>query len=237
MSETAVEPPEGETTETEETTSTETGTSTSAETETETSTEKPAGKTYDETYVKNLRDENAKRRVATRELEDKVEKLEKQVKASEREKLSDQERTAKELEEAREELTQLKSQDEQRSKAIRDTQLEADVVKAAVHPDLGIIDPDAAFKLIDRSALEFDEDTGRATNIREVLEQLVEEKPFLVASETERKPARTTSAAHTERSKTTVPTREELAQMDPDEINALWESGVLQDALRSGTIK
>lgn len=48
---------------------------------------------------------------------------------------------------------------------------------------LGIVDPDAAFKLMEPSKLEFNKD-GKPTNVEPLLRDLVKEKPWLVGSGT-----------------------------------------------------
>jgi len=48
---------------------------------------------------------------------------------------------------------------------------------------LGIIDPDAAYKLIDKKSLEFNDD-GKPTNTEELLKSLIKEKPYLVGKGT-----------------------------------------------------
>jgi myosin heavy subunit len=227
--------------ETTETTETETETETTppeTETSTETSTEEStteSAKTYDESYVKKLRGEAATHRTKLRETEERMAKLEKKLAEEEKKKLSDSERTQVELQETKDELAKLQADLDQRSQLSREVQLEADVVKIAVLPDLGIVDPDAAYKLLDRDALEFDDETGRATNIREVLDALVEERPYLVATG-EKKPPKV-GATNSERQKGKALTREDIARMTPDEVNELWESGQIPDALRSGVLQ
>lgn len=60
---------------------------------------------------------------------------------------------------------------------------------------LGIIDPDAAARLLDRSELEVD-DTGMPTNAEKLLEKLVKQKPYLVAQNAQQPatPARVNAA-------------------------------------------
>ena len=68
---------------------------------------------------------------------------------------------------------------------------------------LNIVDPDAASKLLDRSALEYDDD-GNATNVEDLLKELVKTKPYLVpvVQQAQTKQAPTTSGGATNPSKT-----------------------------------
>ena len=80
---------------------------------------------------------------------------------------------------------ELEQQVETLTKQARQKALEAVIVKQSVL--LGIIDPDAAVKLLDTDELELDEETGEPKNIEAALKALVKAKPYLVA-----KPATTT---------------------------------------------
>lgn len=81
---------------------------------------------------------------------------------------------------------------------------------------LGIVDDDAAYRLLDASKLEYD-DAGQPTNAEALLKDLVKAKPYLVQGTgggNATNPARGQSAALT---------REDIAKMSPAEINKRWE--------------
>lgn len=84
---------------------------------------------------------------------------------------------------------------------------------------MGIVDPDAAAKLLDWSAIEYNDD-GSPTNIDDLLKKLAKAKPYLVG-----KPAAPTSGGATNppRSQSSAPpplSREAISRMTPDEYNA-----------------
>jgi hypothetical protein len=186
--------------------------------------------------VKGLRDEAASWRTKLRDKEKEVTDLGKRVKELEDADLSDQERATKQLEEAQTELATLRATDGERQTTVRDALLEADVVKACVTAETKIQDPDAAYKLLDRSQIEYDETSGRATNLPALLEALATEKPWLVATEggVTIPPVEPTNPTKPQAGK--VPTRAEISRMTPEEINELWENGTLPEALRKGAI-
>lgn len=43
-----------------------------------------------------------------------------------------------------------------------------------------LADPDDAFRLLDKDAIEFDEDSGQPTNIEDLIKDLAKQKPYLV---------------------------------------------------------
>ena len=60
----------------------------------------------------------------------------------------------------------------------REASLRASVVDAC--RPLNIVDPEAALALLDRDAIDFDEDLGRWTGVEQALSALAESKPYLV---------------------------------------------------------
>jgi hypothetical protein len=198
----------------------------------------PEPQTFDAAYVAKLRDENAKWRTQLRETQEKEKELAAKLKEKEDADLSDQERTAKQLAEVQAESQEASRQLALRDAMIRESLLEADAVKASVHPDLNIQDPDAAFRLMDRSLIEWDEDTGRATNLPEVLKSLIEARPYLVGTGEPGKVIPPVDPTNPKREPpATVPTRAQLSEMTQDQIMELWESGSLPKALAEGAIK
>ncbi len=83
--------------------------------------------------------------------------------------------------------------------------------------DLGIADPQAAWKLLEPSALQFDE-SGAPTNVGAALEALLREHPFLAGGPPRRvaNPPRASGAP--------ALSRQALARMTPEEINANWDA-------------
>jgi len=199
----------------------------------------PEPQTFDADYVAKLRDEAAKWRTKLRDEETARKDLEGKLKEKEDADLSEQDRTKKQLEETKAAADEAGRQLALRDTMIRESLLEADTIKASVHPDLSIQDPDAAFRLMDRSLIEWDDDTGRATNLPEVLKSLVEARPYLVGQSgpTPRVPPVVDPTNPRREQTPTVPTREELSQMTHDQIMELWESGALPQALAEGAIK
>jgi hypothetical protein len=134
----------------------------------------PEPKTYDEAYVKKLRDEAAANRVKNKELEAKMAIL-------------PQETTAKILQalgiEPDPKLNFEKQVADAQAKAqAAETRANERLVKAEVKTlavSMQIIDPDAAFLLIDRTNVKIT-DAGEVEGAKEALEALVKAKPYLV---------------------------------------------------------
>jgi hypothetical protein len=128
---------------------------------------------FEKEYVEGLRGEAANWRTKLRDSEKRVEALEGKLQEyedankSELEKLaSDKAKLEKELEATREQA---------RSSAI-DTAIKLAAAKA------GVIDPDAALALIDRSEIDFT--GGSVTGVDKALKKLLKEKTYLVGDET-----------------------------------------------------
>jgi len=125
---------------------------------------------FDTEYVKKLRSEAAEYRKKLRDLEAKV-------KADQDAKLSEAERLQNRLAEL--EREQAMYQQERQERTVR-----YEVMLAA--SKLGIVDPEAAYRLLDVAELEF-EDDGRPKNVEQALRALIKAKPYLarpVAPET-----------------------------------------------------
>lgn len=98
-------------------------------------------------------------------------------KAAEFDKLADAQKT--ELQRATDEATAAKQQAQELGLKLLDQSLRNAVVTGAVGK--GIVDPDAAYALLDRSAVQYD-DNGNATNVGDLLDALVKAKPYLVGA-------------------------------------------------------
>ena len=135
------------------------------------STTEPQGgeEKFDVEYVRGLRKEAAQYRTRLKALEDAQ-------KAADDAKLSDQEKLQKRLAELEKAAAEASSNLQQRV-------MEYEVKLAASR--LGIVDPDAAWRLIDASSLEFDE-SGKPKNLDRVLNELLKDKPWLSAQPTAR---------------------------------------------------
>ncbi len=122
---------------------------------------------FDAEYVRQLRREAADYRKRLRELEQTV-------KQHEEAKLSESERLQKRLAEL--ERQQATYQRERQERTLKyETML--------VASRLGIVDPEAAYKLLDTARIEFDED-GTPRNIEAALKELVKAKAYLAAPPT-----------------------------------------------------
>jgi hypothetical protein len=121
--------------------------------------------------VKKLRDEAAKWRTQLRETEERV-------KALEREKLSETDRVRAERDEAVQEAGRLREH-------ARTESLAAAAVR--VGAQLGLNDPDDAIRLIPASSFEYD-DNGNPSNISQLVQGLISEKPYLVKQQGRRGP-------------------------------------------------
>jgi hypothetical protein len=86
---------------------------------------------------------------------------------------------------------------------------------------LGIVDPDAAYRLIDQDAIEYDE-SGRPTNAEALLVAMLKDRPYLTGS--------SSSAMNPGRVRKF--SREEIERMTPAEINKNWDA--IKDSLESG---
>lgn len=113
--------------------------------------------------------EAAANRKALREAEKRIAEYEAAQKAADDAKLSEVERASKRAADAERQLAD-------RTRAFQERIISSDIQLNAAK--LGIIDPDAAAKLLDWSGLEYDED-GLPTNATALLEQLLTAKPYL----------------------------------------------------------
>lgn len=120
-------------------------------------------RTYDEAYVKKLRDEAAARRVRERELEEKLKTLEAKD-------LSEKERAEKERDDAKAAAT---AATERAKQAL----LKAEVL----HEARDTADPETVLELV-KGKVQFDDD-GNPVGVAEAVKELLEAKPFLNKTE------------------------------------------------------
>lgn len=150
-----------------------------------------------ERELKEARQEAAKYRTQLRDLESKLKEYEDKD-LSEKEKLV---KKAQELE------AKLQKAETDRQLAILSAEVK---LKAQAK---GIIDPDAALKLIDLSEVKIGD--GGIEGLEQAIEKLIKERPYLLSTSGKpnpTNPARTASFSF-----------EELKKLTPAEINARWE--------------
>lgn len=124
--------------------------------------QEPEPERFDAEYVKRLRAEAAEYRKRLRELEQTV-------KQHEEAKLSETERLQKRLAELEREHAAWQRERQEHT-------LKYETMLAASR--LGIVDPEAAYRLLDLTKLEFDED-GNPKNLDKALQELLKAKPYL----------------------------------------------------------
>jgi chromosome segregation ATPase len=152
---------------------------------------------FDAAYVRRLRAEAAEYRRKLRELE-------RELKQRDEEKMTETERMRLRLSELEKELTQ-------RELLIREHTLRYETMLRA--RELGIIDPDAAYRLLDLAEVEYDE-SGRPTNIERLLRELVRKRPYLAGN----------SASATNPSRTTISLEDALKSGDLEAVNRAFEA-------------
>jgi hypothetical protein len=86
----------------------------------------------------------------------------------------------------------------------------------------GIVDEDAAFRLLDTGRVEYDA-TGKPTNVETLVRELAEARPWLVEG-------RAGSPMNPPRDDFRTLTVEAIRRMTPEQINANWEA--IQAVLR-----
>lgn len=79
---------------------------------------------------------------------------------------------------------------------------------------LGIVDPEAAYRLLDQSALKFDDD-GAPTNTEAALRDLLKARPYLAGG------TASGGATNPNRERPGL-TLEDIKRMSPEEINSRW---------------
>jgi hypothetical protein len=84
---------------------------------------------------------------------------------------------------------------------------------------LGIVDEDAAYRLLDASALEAGPD-GRPRDIDAALRELMKQRPWLAGES----PIDSTSVTNPQRDPYRSLTREDIRRMTPDQINEHWDA-------------
>jgi hypothetical protein len=158
-----------------------------------------------EKIIAELRKENAAHRT-------KLATFEKAQADADAAKLTETERLQKQL-------AELQSEKEKAAQALRDRVIQYEILAQATK--LGIIDPDAAVKLLDQSQLKLD-DSGVPTNVDALLAKLIQDKPYLVS---QAKPPAPTAGGSTNPSRSSSAPGSQLSwdaitKMTPDEYNS-----------------
>lgn len=156
---------------------------------------------FDASYVKQLRAEAASYRKRLADLEAKA-KQDEDAKLSEADQL-------------KKKLAELEAAAAQSAKVRQEQTTRYEVMLAA--SKLGIVDPDAAYRLLDQSTLEYGED-GAPKNIEAALKAMVGGKPWLVGGT-----GSGGSAANPNATKTGRLSMEDIKRMPQDEINRRWD--------------
>jgi hypothetical protein len=181
--------------------------------------------TKEDSELARARAEAAKHRTELRDTKKHLQELEEKLKERD-----DAEKS--ELQKATEKSTVLEAEiNKAQEKVHRLTVQNAVVVKAI---KLDIVDPDAAFRLLDLDAVEFDGDTP--TNIEDLLTKLVEDKPYLLAKGPAVRAPKvnpTQPATHGGGKKDGPLKREDIDRMTDDEIAANLDE-VMEVMAKSG---
>jgi chromosome condensin MukBEF ATPase and DNA-binding subunit MukB len=167
--------------------------------------ESEANDTAANTLDRKLKSENQSLRKRLREIES-------QLKEREEAELSESERIRRRMIELEEQVTK-------KDQAARDARLRAEI--AANASTLGIVDVDAATRLLDTSVLEYDSDSDEWMGVQDALRDLSQQRPWLVT--TAQSVASGANPTNPPMRRTRI-TRESLAKMTDAEIKNLpWE--------------
>lgn len=174
--------------------------------------------------LKKANSEAAKRRREYSEAAKKAEELDRLKAETEAQKLSETERLQKQIADLQTKLDTTQKQGKERI-----VQYEVRLQAA----QMGIVDPDAAARLLDWDAIEYDEN-GSPVNVKDLLQELLKEKSYLRA-----RPAPTSGGAtNPPRSVSARPqlvpgeiTPEQFYRLSPQEREALYQQ-ILQSRRR-----
>lgn len=196
---------------------TSTNTGTEAGTQEASSASDQGQKTFDLDYVERLRKEAANSRVKNKEMAEELASLKAKVQENEDANLNEWERVQKERDNALKRAEQLEALSNKRS---------LDYEAVVLANKLGIVDPDAAVRLLDTGDIEWNE-AGKPTNLQSLMESLLEKKPYLKAQTKPPVPdlTATNSASTSGRtdSRGSALTLEEIKKMDISEYSKRQE--------------
>lgn len=112
-----------------------------------------------------------------RHLREQEQRLQKEIKSLLNEKKAKEDAELSEIERVKNRAQEAERQLQELQNALKQKTLRVSVVEHAIK--LNIVDPDAAFKLIDHESISFDE-RGEAVGVEDALKELVKTKPYLV---------------------------------------------------------
>ena len=131
---------------------------------------------------------------------------------------------------AEKEAAEKKAQDAMRT--ANERLLRAEVKATAVALD--IVDPDAAYALMDRDAVSVAED-GTTQGVEDALKALIKDKPYLLRQKGAQSVGGATNPAASGNMPGKIYTRAELERMSADEINKHWAE--ISEQMSKGLIK
>ena len=181
-------------------------------------------KTFDENYVKGLREEAAKHRTEKQAERKAREDLEARIKEYEDAKLSADEKLQRDFEETKATLQKYQTVAQEKELALQ---------LALAAKDENISDLKAAIKLADRELIQYD-DNGQISNMTDVIADLKGTYSSLFSSGNN---TPTASPGVTNPPKAPASrkyTREDLKKMPPERVKQLHESGELAHILAGG---
>lgn len=176
---------------------------------------------FDESYVRKLRDENAKWRKKVRELEESANKTKQETISTILKALGLEPDPNKNFE-AQIQEAQRKAQAAEQKANERLIRSEVKFLSA----ELGIVDPEAAYALMAKDGVKVNDD-GTVEGVKEALQNLVNEKPYLKGQPASPKGGADFSGGNSGQ----VLTREMIERMSPEEINKNWAA--IEQFLRS----
>lgn len=144
------------------------------------------------------------------------------AKAAELDKIREGEQS--ELEKAQARAEAAEQREKEAAQRARETSLRASVIAEAAKRN--VVDPDAAYALLDRAALEADDD-GNPTNLEDVFDVLLESKPYLVG---QKGGSSADQGARGGSAKGQI-SRDALVSMSPEQIVEAQKEGRLNDLL------
>jgi len=139
--------------------------------------EKAKPDTFSREYVEELRRENAKYRTSAKDLAKQVEDRDAKLKEHDDAEKSEVERLTAEKATLEQEIVK-------RDEAMTDQVIRTEVERAAAKA--GVINPEAAYRLIDHDELEYED--GKVAGVDKALKTLLKSEPYLVRPDAEPPP-------------------------------------------------
>lgn len=163
--------------------------------------------------LRRARDDAAKYRTQLREAQKQLEAAQTDLQAKDDEGKS-------ELQKALDKVGEFEAKFQVADRNSRNLRLQNAVMVEA--QKLEIVDPDAAFKLLDVENVEYDGE--KPSNIADLLAELIEQRPYLKAPEKPKgQKAPTSSTTQPSGGSGKALTMDDIQSMSPDEVNARWD--------------